>query len=72
MWSVAAIEALFAPPFDDLLLRAREQTSRASRSQLGTALRAPLCQVEVARSIARYPQAARYHTVVKSEQPSVA
>jgi len=25
MWSVAAIEALFAPPFDDLLLHAREQ-----------------------------------------------
>jgi hypothetical protein len=72
MWSVAAIEVLFAPPFDDLLLRARKQMSRASRSQLGTAVRAPLYQVEVARSIARCPQAARYHTGVKSEQPQVA
>jgi hypothetical protein len=44
MWSVAAIEAPFALPINDLLPRVNQKTPRASRSQFGTPHQAPLCR----------------------------
>jgi len=68
MWSVAAIEALLAPPLNDLLLRANESIARTTKPIRYSSPR--LLSVETGGCLedcAYSPQAARYHSGVKSE-----
>src|SRR5262244_2848285 len=69
MWSVAAIEALFALPFNDLLLRAQE-THRAHHEANSVQL-STLLSIKTGgcpEDCAYCPQAARYHTGVANEE----
>jgi biotin synthase len=67
-WSVAAIEELFALPFNDLLLRA-QQTHRAHHDPNAVQL-STLLSIKTGgcpEDCAYCPQAARYHTGVANE-----